>query len=86
MKSTLRQQAAAVIKARKKHPYIDDAYGIALNDAAVTLNALRLIGEDVVLIAPELVTKVKAFLKAYNDRKPVRHKILEIRDVINRLK
>ena len=59
MRTTLRQQANAVRKARATAP---KKLAQKLNDAASTLVAVALIGEKKVLLADELYRAVKNFI------------------------
>jgi len=73
MKHTIKEQTGAVNYARRNWkanvrtkksdlvPFLEK-----LNDAASTLAALNLIGQDVVLIAPELTQEVQKLIAIWN--------------------
>lgn len=88
MKSTLKQQISAVNFSRKHFAQVEYDYDKlvkTLNDAASTISALNLIGTEVVLIAPELVTTVKQFLKHCGNGTPTFEDIKKLQAIINRL-
>jgi hypothetical protein len=78
MKHSIKDQIGAVNKARKVlngktyRQFINNSKTLdlvveQLNDAASTLSALNFIGQDKVLIAPELINTVKKMLANWNN-------------------
>jgi len=69
MKHSIKDQIGAVNWARKvvKQVVPTEKKLEQLNDAASTLSALNFIGQDVVLVAPELLTIVREFCKRVED-------------------
>lgn len=71
MKHSIKDQISAVSKARKicqkENLAVMDKLAEQLNDAASTLAALNLIGQEVMLIAPELVSTVEKMLIDWHD-------------------
>ena len=87
MKTTIKQQINAVNRCRKegKKEGMTDALYNTLNDAASTLSALNFIGQDVVLIAPELIQEVKKLIQAWDVSETIDAHMFKIVDIIDRL-
>lgn len=83
MRTTIRQQIAAVNLAKN----LDAAKPLKerLNDAASTLAAVNLIGEEKILIAPELVAVVKELLATWDNGTLMTPYIFRLKDVMSRL-
>lgn len=101
MKHSIKEQIGAVNKMRtalKKNgsrlaaeifpsPNKAGEFDEKLNDAASTLSALNFIGQDKVLIAPELIQEVKEMLDAWHagTLQDVSFRLNKLENILNRL-
>jgi len=87
MKHSIKDQIGAVNWARKvvKQVVPTEKKLEQLNDAASTLSALNFIGQDVVLIAPELIQEVKKLIQAWDVSETIDARMFKIVDIIDRL-
>jgi len=87
MKYSIKEQIGAVNWARKvvKQVVPTEKKLEQLNDAASTLSALNFIGQDIVLIAPELIQEVKKLIQAWDVSETIDAHMFKIVEIINRL-
>ena len=87
MKHSIKDQIGAVNWARKVVKQVVPTVKKLeqLNDAASTLSALNFIGQDKVLIAPELITEVGKLILAWDYQEPIDKHMHKIVTIINRL-
>ena len=87
MKHSIKDQIGAVNWARKAVKQVVPTVKKLeqLNDAASTLSALNFIGQDKILIAPELIQEVKKLIQAWDVSETIDTHMFKIVKIIERL-